>query len=62
MGSGAVVVGVIEEDSPYIRKSSEDGMEAADGATEKGNTNSSKITWWEMMMRRVDMSRQRYPL
>jgi len=60
--SGAVVAGVVEEDSPCIRKSSEDGMDAADGAAENGNTNSSKITWREMMMRRVDMSRQRYPL
>jgi len=38
--SGAVVAGVVEEDSPCIRKSSEDGMEAADGAAENGNTNS----------------------
>jgi len=37
--SEAVVAGVVEEDSPCIRKSSEDGMEAADGAAEKGNTN-----------------------
>jgi len=37
--------GVVEEDSPCIKKSSEDDMEAADGAVENGNTNSSKITW-----------------
>jgi len=56
---GVVLTGVGEEESPCIRKSSEDGMEAADGAAENGNTDSSKMTWREMIMRRVDMSRQR---
>ena len=56
---GVVLAGVGEEESPRIRKSSEDGMEAADGATENENTDSSKMTWREMIMRRVDMSRQR---
>ena len=53
-----VLAGAVVEESPYIRKSSEDGMEAADGAAENGNMDPSKITWREMIMRRVAMLRQ----
>ena len=56
---GWVFAGAVEEVRFCIRKSSDDGMEPADGAAENGNTDSSKITWREIMMRRVDMSRQR---
>jgi hypothetical protein len=48
--SGVVLAGAVREDSPCIRKSSEDGMEAADGAAENGNMDSSKITWREMII------------
>ena len=53
-----MLAGAIKEESPCIRKSSEDGMEAADGAAENGNMDPSKITWREMIMRRVAMLRQ----
>ena len=56
---GGVLAGAGKEVRSCIRKSSDDGMEPADGAAENGNTDSSKITWREIMMRRVDMSRQR---
>jgi hypothetical protein len=46
-----VFAGAVEEVRSCIRKSSDDGMEAADGAAENGNTDSSKITWREIMMR-----------
>jgi len=57
-GGVMVLAGAVVEESPYIRKSSEDGMEAADGAAENGNMDPSKITWREMIMRRVAMLRQ----
>jgi hypothetical protein len=46
----AVFAGADCEDSPCIRKSSEDGTEAAEGAAENRNTDSSNITWREMIM------------
>jgi hypothetical protein len=54
-----VLAGDAEEVRSRIRKSSDNGMEPADGAVENGNTDSSKMTWHEIMMQRVDMSRQR---
>ena len=54
-----MLAGAGKEVRSCIRKSSDDGMEPADGAAENGNTDSSKMTWREVMMRRVDMSRQR---
>lgn len=48
---GVVLAGDVQEVRPCIRKSSDDDMEAADGAAENGNTDSSKMTWREMMMR-----------
>ena len=41
---GEVLAGVVEEESPCIRKSSDNGMEAADDVAENGNTDSSKTT------------------
>jgi hypothetical protein len=37
---GVVLAGDVEEVRPCIRKSSDDGMETADGAAENGNTDS----------------------
>jgi len=54
-----VLTVVVEEESPCIRNSSEGGTEAADGAAANGNTDSSNMTWREMIIRRVFMSRQR---
>jgi len=40
VGGVMVLAGAVVEESPCIRKSSEDGMEAADGAAENGNMDS----------------------
>jgi hypothetical protein len=58
-GSNGVLTVIGEEESPCIRNSSEDGTEAGDGVATNGNTDSSKMTWREMIIRRVCMSRQR---
>jgi hypothetical protein len=54
-----VLAGDIEEVRPCIRKSSHESTQATDGAAENWNTDSLKMTWHEMMMQRVAMSRQR---
>jgi len=41
---GEVLAGVIKEESPCIRKSSDNGMEVADDVAENENTDSSKTT------------------
>jgi hypothetical protein len=45
--------------NPCNKKSKD---EAAVGVAAKGKRDSSKTTWCEMMMRRVERSRHRYPL
>ena len=43
---------------PSIRKSTDDGIEATEGANANGNIDSSKMSWREMMILRLDMTRK----